>query len=137
MPHPTKKTTEIMDAIVASVRNGAFATHAAGACGIGRRTLYDWLSQDEEFALRVNEARDAATNESVRILRAHGDKDWRAHAWFLERTRPAEFREQKDLAVTGELTLEQVLFDDPADSVEEIEDADELPALPSPHREIA
>lgn len=124
----------MLDAIVESVRNGAFQTHAAGAVGIGRRTLHDWLRDDEEFALRVAQARDEATNRSVRILLEHGDKDWRAHAWYLERTRPAEFREQKDLQLTGELTLEQVLFDNPADSVEEI-DVEELPQLPSPSEE--
>lgn len=121
-----------MDAIVASVRNGAYVTHAAGAAGIARRTIFDWLKEDEEFALRVQQARDAATNEAVRVLLAPENPDWRSRAWYLERTRPHEFREQKDLNVTGELSLEQVLFEDPADTVEEIEDVDELPALPSP-----
>lgn len=130
-PHSIR-TPEMVDAIIKSVRNGAYLSHACGAAGVSRRAFAEWCEKDEELQTRLTQARDEFTNEQVQEIAAAGFTDWRARAWILERTRSEHFREQKDVAVTGELTLEQVLFVDPADTVEMIEDVEELPYLPAP-----
>lgn len=114
----SKKTPEVEQAIIDAVRNGAYAKHAALAAGIAEPTLYAWQAEDEEFARAIAQAAADRTNASIRAIVDHGERNWQAHAWLLERTRPADFREQKLQEHAGSLSLESVLFDGLAEASE-------------------
>lgn len=104
MPAP-KKTPERLAAIVEAVRNGAYAKHAAIAAGIGETTLWEWQQADPAFAETIAQAQAERTNAAIQSIADHGMRDWKANAWLLERTQPADFREQKATELSGTVNL--------------------------------
>ena len=59
--------------------------------GISTATLLKWLKDEDklEFAVLFAKAEGEGTIQLVEQVKFHGQKDWRAAAWILERTRPA------------------------------------------------
>jgi hypothetical protein len=116
-----EKTMTVGDAVVLLLERGATVEQAAGAVGIGRSTVHDWVAKGEEVrgmeAAQLTDAQktyldfsDAVTRarESVVVLALSGiieagKGDWRAFAWFLERSRPDEYgrRTRHDLGDAG------------------------------------
>lgn len=105
-------------AILESMRNGAYLKDAATAAGVDVQAVRAEMRRDPDFRLLVDQARVEATTFAITVIRNAAVTDWRAAAWFLERTRPKDFQEQRQLEVSGELTLEQVLFDSPSEAIE-------------------
>jgi transposase-like protein len=101
----SKRTPEVKSAIVEAVRNGAYAKHAALSAGIVEDTLYTWRKQDAEFDRAIAQAAADRANAAITRITEHAMRDWRADAWLLERTMPAEFREQTATEHSGTLTL--------------------------------
>lgn len=98
----TKRTPEIEQAIVDSVRNGAYAKHAAAAVRIDESTLYDWINADATFAQAIAQARAVAVNRNVTVIQQAADGgDYKAAAWYLERTQPDDFRARTSTEVSG------------------------------------
>lgn len=73
---------------------------AAVANGIPERTFHDWLGKGRledavepyrSFVGEVEQAMEAWAARAVQRIDVHGEKDWRAEAWLLERRRPDEF----------------------------------------------
>jgi len=91
---PSKFTPEVQARAIALVGQGNFLTVAARASGISYKTLKGWMKRgrseapaDAEYrAFRelVLHARAAAESESLAKVR--DSDDWRAAAWFLERS---------------------------------------------------
>jgi hypothetical protein len=111
----------IFDAIVDAVRGGAYMEHAAAYAGVAESSLYLWrakgrewigVESDEvpdevrlyvEFSEALEKARGTAIVASVGRIREAGqgtparegraarDPDWKADAWWLERTMPDKF----------------------------------------------
>lgn len=50
------------------------------------------------FAMRVVQARAAAEERAIHQVISAGDRDWRAAAWFLEKTNPEEWAPEKKQA---------------------------------------
>jgi hypothetical protein len=108
MARPTKLTSEVRDAILASIEAGAYAEQAARAAGIAPSTFYAWRERGEageepflEFveALRAREA--IAEIVAVTVLRdAAAGGDWRAAAHFLERRFPQRWRRHDSTEIT-------------------------------------
>lgn len=105
------------------VEAGNYLSDAAAACGVDRTTVTRWMALGgaiaEElgpeadpieipaerriffvFRVAVERAREAARVH--RIRRIAKDPDWRAQAWILERTHPAEFGRVDKLRVGGD-----------------------------------
>jgi hypothetical protein len=53
---PSKRTPEVVEQIVASIKSGSFAHVAASAAGIHRATFYRWMDEDEDFRDKVEAA---------------------------------------------------------------------------------
>jgi hypothetical protein len=99
---PTKLTEPVADLIVDVLRKGGFMESAAAAASISKATLYAWLERGDpereglaaddapyvEFRDRVEQARAAAELDAVERVVEAGKSDWRAAAWFLERSAP-------------------------------------------------
>lgn len=108
----------VEDRILESLRAGAYLSDAAESAGVGYSTVKEWIARGEEFtpdgnadktpdeqladlpdrerlyasfAAACARARAQARVSAVAQIRKAGQEDWRAAAWFLERTRPRDF----------------------------------------------
>lgn len=98
--------------IVSAVRSGAYLDDAAALAGVGRSTLFLWLSEGKkaqqkeenaekltdrdrlclDFLDAVESARAEAQLRNVAIIqKAANEGTWQAAAWFLERTNPKKW----------------------------------------------
>lgn len=141
---PTKIT--VGDAIVQALRAGAYVEDAAEHAGVAESTVYAWIARGQEhaydltkgiesvpkaerpyveFAEAVEKARASAVVFNLAMIRrAAIAGDWKAAAWWLERTRPGQFGRQLrvDANVKGQKGPEAVdlsALDD--DELEEFE----------------
>jgi hypothetical protein len=52
--------------------------------------------RDDQFAKAIACGREVGAAELVATIKDAAQRDWRASAWLLERTRPAEFGRQNE-----------------------------------------
>jgi len=100
---PTKLTEKIATNIVATLSEGSFIDTAAKANGVTVQTVYNWMERGEAdsvagkvtdyaaFFEAVTCARASAESNAVKAIRDAMPDDWRAAAWFLERTFPKRY----------------------------------------------
>lgn len=96
MGRPSKLTPETQDRIVQAITAGNYLEVAAQYAGVGKTTLYRWLSLADDpdademyrnFRDAVESARSAAEVRNVALIqKAANDGTWQAAAWYLERT---------------------------------------------------
>lgn len=106
---PSKFSQDIADRVVLMVRAGNYLETAASASGISPVTLRAWLRDGRragrgamfDFAEKVERAQAESEAMDVNKLLQHGQKDWRALAWRLERRFPDHWREAKALELSG------------------------------------
>lgn len=101
--YSTKLTKEVFDNIIAYVKAGAYVTHAANACGIETCTFYKWLERgsdepDSIYGLFRTEMMKAYSSAAIRnelIIQRAAPDDWKAAAWWLEKTFPDIYSKNK------------------------------------------
>jgi Winged helix-turn helix len=80
--------------------DGVTLETACAACGIARRTVYNWLERAQEvgapaeyveFAELIELARASGEARNVRLIADAAEKDWKAAAWLLERNAPERY----------------------------------------------
>jgi hypothetical protein len=131
---PTLLTDELADRLSNLLAAGNYDETAARAAGISARTLRDWLhrglssrDRDEPYRRlrgRLDEARaNGEAAHVARIAKAAADGDWKASAWFLERSYPARW---------GRPALRPPLDGRDEDDVEAPAPADPEPVAPPP-----
>ncbi len=108
---PSEFTAEVEKAILDALAAGASVTSACEAAGVGRTTYYRWLEQGEpeDGPEHFRDFRDATTRARARarvaysavIRRAASEGDWKAAAWFLERSEPEEWGLKRRLEHSG------------------------------------
>ena len=117
MARPTSLTEEMHAAIVARIEGGLTGELAAECEGLDRRTYYRWMERgaaDPEsrfgrFLHDVTQARAkarAVVLDEIRQAVTAGQTpmpDWRARAWYLERTSRDDFGAQVEIRVEREL----------------------------------
>ena len=89
----------VKDKLLELVAAGNYAEVAARAVGIHPSTLYDWLATGRDgkqkryvdFAEAFEAARATAEARMVTTIQVSAKKDWRAAAWYLERSQPARW----------------------------------------------
>lgn len=102
-----QKVLTVGDAVVLCLEAGATIDQAAGAVGISSRSIYDWLARAEEhsesesppaaelpflrFSQAVTRAREGVVVLALKGILEAGKADWRALAWYLERSRPDQY----------------------------------------------
>jgi hypothetical protein len=117
---PTDCTPEITAEFVKHTRVGVPLADAAALSGIHESTADRWMKLGKEgqepysgFYTAVTQARSAAKAEAIAKVRSGiyptGAPDWKAEAWFLERTFPGEYGPQQVVAVKVEKELEAVV----------------------------
>lgn len=102
-----EKTLTVGEAVVLCLGAGTTIETAAGTVGIAASTIYDWLARAEEFrgeakppkselpylefSEAVTRAREGVVTLALSGIIEAGKADWRALAWYLERSRPDDY----------------------------------------------
>lgn len=102
---------EARAAFFEALNDGAPISHACEIAGVHRSTYYNLVHRAEGDASEAEEARafvaDVArvraevSRRRMRLIEAHGAKDWRALAWLQERGHPDEFGQRAQVEHTG------------------------------------
>lgn len=111
MARPTKFTPELAAKILQLVETGCFASVAAQAVGLSPATFHRWVQrgkaqrrgQFRDFCDGLTRARAKARGRMVTIVSLAAEQDWRAAAYYLERTDPKRWGRRDKLAVDGQL----------------------------------
>lgn len=116
MSRHTKLDPTIHAKIVESIRAGNYLETAAAVAGIDPRNLRHWIRKGargiepyRQFSEDVTAAMATGETAAVAMLRAHGRKDWRALAWWLERTRPARYGQTLAVSAKVDEQLDEVV----------------------------
>lgn len=139
---PLTLTDALAKELVGLLRLGLTQTDACLAVNLSRSTFYSWISRardlsntdpdpskltTEELRLldfldAVTRARSRAKADAVAAIRDAYGSDWRAAAWFLERSFPDEYGRRDTVAVEGDETVEiRVLWPEDLHTYEEAE----------------
>lgn len=102
---PSKKTPERIDAILRALRAGNTRAASARFAEIHYDTFYDWMKTDADFSDAVEKAEADAEVRFVTRIATAAEETWQAAAWWLERRRPEDFRQQSAQHLTGNLQL--------------------------------
>ena len=83
---------KLADKIVEALKKGHTKANISKMLGLHGDTIRRWQSKDRSgderyagFDLRVKAAEEAAQGHLIDCITAHGEDDWRAAAWILER----------------------------------------------------
>lgn len=99
MARPTKLTPGMTKAICEALRAGNTRTAAGAYAGISHQTFTNWFKGNEDFADAVLKAEADAEVRNVAIIQTAAKETWTAAAWWLERRKPENWRQKKDLNV--------------------------------------
>jgi hypothetical protein len=102
---PTKKTPERVEAILRALRAGNTRAASARFAEIHYDTLYEWMRSDSDFSDAVEKAEADAEVRFVTKIATAAEETWQAAAWWLERRRPEDYRQQNAQHLTGNLQL--------------------------------
>lgn len=114
---PTKLTPAVQEAIVQYVAAGNYKQVAAQACGITPETFGNWMKWGREqkkgiyftFFNAVKEAEARAEASAIVQIVIAGKQDWRADAWFLERSRRSRWGQHITLETVKEMSDEEII----------------------------
>ena len=98
---PTKKTPTLVATLLRLISDGGPYDLCCKAVGITRETFYDWRRDDPAFAARVEQAAAKGSLGRLKKIEQHGQNDWHAFGWMLERRHPEFFaRAETQLTVS-------------------------------------
>ena len=98
---PTKKTETLVSTLLQLISDGGPYDLCCQAVGITRETFYDWRRDDPAFAARVEQAAAKGSLGRLKKIEQHGQNDWHAFGWMLERRHPEFFaRAETQLTVS-------------------------------------
>ncbi len=95
-----KKSAQLLDEILRTIREGQPITRAARLCGVNPDSVHRWRQEDPDFNEAVEEALEFQIAVLTRKVDQASDTDWKAAAWRLERLRPDEFGAKREVSVT-------------------------------------
>lgn len=103
-----RQNKDIVDKIIAAVLGGNSYKNACALAGIGERTLYLWMGDDQnpaayavQFLQRIKEASAQAIHRNVMVIQNAAINNWQAAAWFLERRVPQDWGRVDRVETTG------------------------------------
>lgn len=122
---PTTLTLEVSERIIALIVDGNYVLTAAAACGISRRSFYDWMERGRaeldaleksdieqpyepkhveqlfaDFAARVEVATAQSEINALKDVRAQGER-WQAAMTYLERRFPNRWGRRQAIEHSG------------------------------------
>ena len=141
---PLTLTADLSRELISLLQRGLTQTDACAAVGLARSTFYDWLARGRDLTLanpdqmtieelRLSEFSDAvagararAKADALAAIRLGMRDDWRAAAWFLERSFPAEYgrRDHVEIESAGSQVVRIRWPEEPIEDDELVEDAE-------------
>jgi hypothetical protein len=109
---PTKKTPTLVATLLRLISDGGPYDLCCKAVGITRETFYDWRRDDPAFAARVEQAAAKGSLDRLKKIEQHGQNDWHAFGWMLERRHPEYFAKAET-----QLTVNQSVSTGPANVI--------------------
>jgi hypothetical protein len=88
---PTKRTKEVEKIILGAIADGAPFTLACSYAGITMETFIDWRRADPALKAEVERVVAECALRRLKKIEKHGEENWSAHAWLLERRHPELF----------------------------------------------
>lgn len=82
---------KLVPVILDHIRNGCFIKEACEAAGVSYRTLRDWRMADPTLSTLLKKAKAEQLASMIANIKQAGQKEWAAHAWYLERRYPEKF----------------------------------------------
>ena len=112
----TLYTPERVKVIIEAIQLGGSDVDACEHGGIKQQTFYRWLNEKSEFREQVTRTRIVGKLLRIGRIKQHGEKDWRADAWYLERRWPEEYANSFIIKLSDEdrALLKQLGFPTPA-----------------------
>lgn len=103
-----KYTEENIEHICQALRDGTTRTAAFQAGRIGKKTFYEWLHEEPEFARRVKEA-EAEARERIerRLFRLCEEGDRFAIMYYLQNRYPDDWKDTRNFKIDQELTFKE------------------------------
>jgi hypothetical protein len=95
-----KYTPEVVDAVIHAMELGMTDADACSVAGISEDTFYAWQRTKPEFLNRTTRARPKGWQSDLKIIREAAEKDWKAAAEHLDRTR-SPYRKSQETVLTG------------------------------------
>lgn len=105
---PFAITKEKEEILINMLSDGMSQAKAAQYIGVNEKTVMDHKKRFSEFTERIERAKLETHKLAHKSIRVGMLKDWRAGAWWLERTEPERFQEKK-IVDTG---YHPILIDD-------------------------
>jgi transposase len=104
----TRLTNELRDQVVEYLRAGNTIRTSTSAAGISHDTHYEWMKRGEagekpfaDYSDAVTRAIETAEIRNVTLIQRHAQTDWRAAAWYLERSRREEWGKTTRTEISG------------------------------------
>jgi len=102
---PSALTPDVQRRVCEAVSAGNTRHDSAEYAGIGESTLRAWLAKGKRqrrgkfrsFLAAVKKAEADAVVRNVAIIQKAANKTWQAAAWWLERKRPADWSQTREL----------------------------------------
>lgn len=93
----SKKSKQVIEAVLANLREGLTKEVACTQAGISRITFYKWCEADPDLAEEAQAAVDCSQAILIKAVTSAAFTDWRAAAWMLERRYPEHFAAKRDV----------------------------------------
>jgi hypothetical protein len=88
---PSKKTPQVVEALLKAIRTGAPYVICCSACGVNLDTFMTWKATDPVFAAQVEQAAGETALRMLEKIEKHGEESFPPLAWILERRFPNSF----------------------------------------------
>jgi len=101
--------------LIALLADGMSQAKACAYVGIHEDTLIEYKKANSEYSERLEKALLETHKIAHKSVKVGMLRDWKAGAWWLERTEPERFREKKEIEVKEKPSLVLDVFEDEPD----------------------
>jgi hypothetical protein len=109
---PLAITKEKEDILINLLSDGMSQAKACLYVGVSEDTIIEHKKRFPDFPERIEKAKMETHKLAHKSIKVGMTKDWKAGAWWLERTEPERFREKKEIEFSEKPSLVQDMFID-------------------------
>jgi transposase len=109
---PFAITKEKEEILIKLLSDGVSQHKAAVYIGVNEKTIIEHKDRFPEFMERLEKANLETHKLAHKSIKVGMLKDWRAGAWWLERTEPERFKEKKEVELTKPSLVDDMFDED-------------------------